>query len=175
MTNWLITDYGLRRGVRLHKSSAPSGRLRATTWKSPRGKAESEGANKNEVAVSNEKTGKIIASEAARATLAAMKARHGAIILHVTGGWSKAALVLPAGELRIGPRDILLGEVDGVAIYEMQITPDGLGAGGRLHARRRARRAGRLFAGGGGWRGVQGGEGGGVRLAVSLLTSPPTL
>lgn len=80
--------------------------------------------------MSEQRVGKIIASEAARATLAAMKARHGAIILHVTGGWSKAALVLPAGELRIGPRDILLGEVDGVAIYEMQITPDGLGTGG---------------------------------------------
>ena len=118
MTNWLITNYGLRR-VRLHKSSAPSGRL---------AERESEGANKNGVAVSNE-TGKIIASEAARATLAAMKARHGAIILHVTGGWSKAALVLPSGEMRIGPRDILLGEVDGVAIFEMQITPDGLGVG----------------------------------------------
>lgn len=74
--------------------------------------------------------GQIIASDAARATLAAMKERHGDIILHVSGGWSKAPIVLPVGELRLGPRDILLGEVDGVAIYEMQITPDGFGSGG---------------------------------------------
>lgn len=73
--------------------------------------------------------GTIIASDAARATLAAMKARHGAIILHVSGGWSKMPLVLHASEMRIGPRDILLGEVDGVAIYEMQITPDGFDIG----------------------------------------------
>ena len=46
--------------------------------------------------MSEQRAGQIIASEAARATLAAMKARHGAIILHVTGGWSKAALVLPS-------------------------------------------------------------------------------
>ena len=31
--------------------------------------------------------------------------------------------------MRLGPRDTLSGEVDGVAIYEMQITPDGLGVG----------------------------------------------
>ncbi|MBR2535471.1 MAG: DUF779 domain-containing protein [Hyphomicrobium sp.] len=80
--------------------------------------------------MSNEKIGRIIASDAARATLAVLKERHGAIILHVSGGWSKAPIVLPVGELRLGPRDILLGEVDGVAIYEMQITPDGFESGG---------------------------------------------
>lgn len=73
--------------------------------------------------------GTIIASDAARATLAELKARHGAIILHVSGGWSKMPLVLHASEMRIGPRDMYLGEVDGVAVYEMQITPDGLGSG----------------------------------------------
>lgn len=91
--------------------------------------AKSDATNNNGVAVSNQNAGRIIATDAARETLALLRARHGEIILHVTGGWSKAALVLPAGELRIGLRDIFLGQVDGVAIYEMQITPEVTGSG----------------------------------------------
>ena len=69
---------------------------------------------------------KITATDAARETLALLKARHGEIILHVTGGWSKMPLAFAVGELKLGPRDVRLGEIDGVAVYEMQHTPEGL-------------------------------------------------
>ncbi len=79
--------------------------------------------------MTTQRVGKIIASDAARATLAALKAQHGEIILHVSGGWSKMPLCFKVGEMRIGPRDTLLGTVDGVAVYEMQITPEPTGSG----------------------------------------------
>lgn len=73
--------------------------------------------------------GTITASDAARETLAMLKVRYGDVILHVAGGWSKMPLCLPAGELRLGPRDIFLGTIDGVEVYEMQITPEVTGSG----------------------------------------------
>lgn len=68
--------------------------------------------------------GPIAATAAAKEALIRLRAEHGDIILHLTGGWSRAPICLRAGDLRIGPRDILLGMVEGVPVYEMQISPE---------------------------------------------------
>lgn len=65
----------------------------------------------------------VIATAEAKDALARLRAQHGDIILHITGGWSRTPLCLQANELRLGPRDVLIGEIDGVPVYEMQITP----------------------------------------------------
>lgn len=65
-----------------------------------------------------------IATAAAKEALIRLRAQHGDIILHITGGWSKTPLCLCAGDLRLGPRDLLIGSVEGVPVYEMQITPE---------------------------------------------------
>lgn len=68
----------------------------------------------------------ISATPEATAALKRLKAQNGDIILHVTGGCcdARSPLCLTVGELRIGDRDILLGTVDGVDVYEMQNTPE---------------------------------------------------
>lgn len=68
----------------------------------------------------------ITATPAAREALDALRTQHGAIILHVTGGCcdARTPLCLPAGELHLGARDILLGTVEGVPVYEMQSAPE---------------------------------------------------
>lgn len=68
----------------------------------------------------------IVATAAAKQALERMRAEHGEIILHVTGGCcdARTPLCLPAGALLLGPRDILLGTVEGVRVYEMQSTPE---------------------------------------------------
>lgn len=68
----------------------------------------------------------ICATPAAKLALERLRDRHGDIILHVTGGCcdARTPLCLRAGDLRLGSRDILLGTVDGVPVYEMQSTPE---------------------------------------------------
>lgn len=68
----------------------------------------------------------ITPTQAARNAIESMRARYGDIILHVTGGCcdARTPLCLPAGELRLGSRDILLGTVEGIPVYEMQSTPE---------------------------------------------------
>lgn len=63
----------------------------------------------------------ISATPEARAALQSLRASHGDIVLHLTGGWvdSRTPLVLAASELRLGARDALFGEIDGVKIYQM--------------------------------------------------------
>lgn len=69
----------------------------------------------------------LTATPEARAALRQLKEEHGDIILHVAGANSglRRPVCLPAGELRIGPRDDLLGIVDGVPVYQMQSCPNG--------------------------------------------------
>jgi len=60
--------------------------------------------------------------EARNAIIRALEA-HGPLILHTSGGRVGGRLFpicLPAGALRIGARDHLLGEVEGVQVYEME-------------------------------------------------------
>lgn len=69
----------------------------------------------------------ITATPEARAVLRRMTEQHGPIMLHVAGANSglRKPVCLPAGELRIGARDMLLGVVEGVPVYQMQSRPDG--------------------------------------------------
>ena len=69
----------------------------------------------------------ITATPEAREMLRRMTELHGPIILHVAGANSgmRKPVCLPAGELRIGARDQLLGSVEGVAVYQMLSRPDG--------------------------------------------------
>lgn len=68
----------------------------------------------------------ISATPRAKAVLERLRDQHGDIILHVTGGCcdARTPLCLRAGELRLGARDILLGIVEDVPVYEMQSTPE---------------------------------------------------
>lgn len=69
----------------------------------------------------------ITATPEARDALRQLKEKHGDIILHVAGANSglRRPVCLPAGELRIGQRDDLLGVVDDVPVYQMQSRPSG--------------------------------------------------
>lgn len=66
-------------------------------------------------------TASISATASAKAALAALKAKHGEVVLHLTGGCcdARTPLVLEASDLKLGARDVAFGEVDGVKIYEM--------------------------------------------------------
>jgi uncharacterized protein (DUF779 family) len=59
------------------------------------------------------------ATDAALAELARLRGRHGPLMLFQSGGCcdGSSVLCLAAGELLLGPNDLLLGEVDGVPFY----------------------------------------------------------
>jgi uncharacterized protein (DUF779 family) len=69
----------------------------------------------------------ITATPAARTALSTLRAAHGEIVLHLTGGCcdARTPLVLDASDLKLGARDTLFGEVDGVQIYAMGSDADG--------------------------------------------------
>src|SRR4051794_14623933 len=52
-------------------------------------------------------------------TIDRLRARHGALVIHQSGGCcdGSAPICLPAAELPRGPGDVLLGEVGGVPVY----------------------------------------------------------
>ena len=68
----------------------------------------------------------ITATEAATGAIDALRAEHGPLILHITGGGddSGTPMCLPAGELRIGPRDLYVGTVHDVDVFEMRSHED---------------------------------------------------
>jgi uncharacterized protein len=65
------------------------------------------------------------ATDRAVEALAALRAEHGEIVLHVPGGAEDAGtpVCLPAGELRIGAQDLYLGTVAGVEMFEQASLP----------------------------------------------------
>lgn len=68
-------------------------------------------------------TAKITATPDARDAIKRAISEHGPIIFHTSGGrvgGRRFLACLPAGELRIGARDHLLGEVEGVPVYDME-------------------------------------------------------
>jgi uncharacterized protein len=69
----------------------------------------------------------ILATPTAVAALQVLRGIHGPVVLHITGGTydSGASICLPAGELAIGSRDVHLGTIDGVDVYEMRSRPEG--------------------------------------------------
>ena len=62
---------------------------------------------------------RIDATDAARAELALLRARHGRLMLFQSGGCcdGSSPLCLQEGELLVGPNDRVLGVIDGVPFY----------------------------------------------------------
>ena len=56
---------------------------------------------------------RITATKAAQELLAEIEARHGPVLLHLSGGCcdGSAPMVYPAGEFRIGSHDVQLGQI----------------------------------------------------------------
>ncbi|MCA9664022.1 MAG: DUF779 domain-containing protein [Myxococcales bacterium] len=59
------------------------------------------------------------ATEAARELIRSLRARHGPLMFHQSGGCcdGSAPMCYPRGELRIGARDVLLGEIEETPFY----------------------------------------------------------
>jgi uncharacterized protein (DUF779 family) len=62
---------------------------------------------------------RVIATPAARELIAEIRAEHGDLLFHQSGGCcdGSSPMCYPAGEFRIGEGDILLGRVDGTPVY----------------------------------------------------------
>lgn len=58
-------------------------------------------------------------TEAAAALIRRLRERHGPLVFHQSGGCcdGSAPMCFPAGEFRIGSRDVLLGEIEGCPFY----------------------------------------------------------
>jgi uncharacterized protein (DUF779 family) len=58
-------------------------------------------------------------TDAAAAVLRRLEAEHGPLLFHQSGGCcdGSAPMCYPAGEFRVGARDVLLGRVAGVPVY----------------------------------------------------------
>lgn len=61
----------------------------------------------------------IEATEKAREVIGRLKAEHGPLMFHISGGCcdGTAAMCLKEGELRVGEGDVLLGEIEGCPVY----------------------------------------------------------
>ena len=61
----------------------------------------------------------VMATESALALIETLKASHGPLMFHQSGGCcdGSAPMCYPEGELRLGARDVLLGEVGGCPYY----------------------------------------------------------
>jgi uncharacterized protein len=68
----------------------------------------------------------ITATDAAISALDTLSAEHGPLILHITAGGedSGSPICLPAADLHMGPRDIYVGTVHGVHLFEMRSHTD---------------------------------------------------
>jgi len=97
---------------------------------------------------------RVLATVAARALIAELREAHGPLLFHQSGGCcdGSAPMCFQQGEFRVGSRDVLLGDVDGVPFYmgaaqfeywkHTQLTLDvvaGRGAGFSLEAPRGVR------------------------------------
>jgi uncharacterized protein (DUF779 family) len=62
---------------------------------------------------------RLTATATALAKLAALRRRHGPLLLYQSGGCcdGSSPLCLPRGELLVGPGDLCLGELDGTPFY----------------------------------------------------------
>jgi len=65
------------------------------------------------------KTPRVVATPAALQLIAEIRADHGPVLFHQSGGCcdGSSPMCYPLGEFRIGDSDILLGEVDGAPVY----------------------------------------------------------
>jgi uncharacterized protein (DUF779 family) len=64
-------------------------------------------------------TGRVQASDAARAVIERLKARHGPLVFLQSGGCcdGSSPVCLAAGEILLGPADLLVGEAAGCPFY----------------------------------------------------------
>ncbi|MBO8164780.1 MAG: DUF779 domain-containing protein [Brevibacillus sp.] len=64
-------------------------------------------------------TRKVIATDQALALIEKLKAEHGQLMFHQSGGCcdGSAPMCYPAGEFQIGQQDVLLGEIGGCPFY----------------------------------------------------------
>ncbi len=62
---------------------------------------------------------RVVATEKAVELLARLKEKHGALLLHQSGGCcdGSSPMCFPQGEFRTGPSDVLLGEIAGCPVY----------------------------------------------------------
>jgi uncharacterized protein len=62
---------------------------------------------------------RVIATEKALELIARLKEAHGALLFHQSGGCcdGSSPMCYPRGEFRIGPNDILIGEIGGSPFY----------------------------------------------------------
>jgi hypothetical protein len=62
---------------------------------------------------------RVLATDATLALIARLKARHGPLMFHQSGGCcdGSAPMCFPEGELLVGDSDVLLGEIDGCPFY----------------------------------------------------------
>lgn len=62
---------------------------------------------------------RVVATAAALALIGEIRAEYGEILFHQSGGCcdGSSPMCYPAGEFRVGARDILLGEVGGVPVW----------------------------------------------------------
>ena len=65
------------------------------------------------------KVERVALTEAARGLIQDLKAAHGDLLFHQSGGCcdGSAPMCYPVGDFRIGQRDVCLGEVDGCEFY----------------------------------------------------------
>ncbi|BBL70788.1 DUF779 domain-containing protein [Methylogaea oryzae] len=64
-------------------------------------------------------TRKVVATEAALALVETLKAKHGPLMFHQSGGCcdGSAPMCYPQGELLVGDNDVLLGDIGGSPFY----------------------------------------------------------
>ena len=62
---------------------------------------------------------RVIATEAAQTLIYTLKAQHGELMFHQSGGCcdGSSPMCYPQGEFRIGSQDVLLGEIGGCPFY----------------------------------------------------------
>jgi uncharacterized protein (DUF779 family) len=62
---------------------------------------------------------RVVATDAAVAAIGRLTAAYGELVLFQSGGCcdGSSPICLPAGDLHVGPHDLLLGEVGGAAFY----------------------------------------------------------
>lgn len=67
----------------------------------------------------DKKIEKVIATDAALALIEQLKAEHGALMFHQSGGCCDGStpMCFPKGELIVGSADVLLGEIGGCPFY----------------------------------------------------------
>ena len=64
-------------------------------------------------------TERVVVTPAAAELIARLRAQHGALLFHQSGGCcdGSAPMCYPLGEFRVGSRDVHLGEIAGCAFY----------------------------------------------------------